>query len=524
MEIIRTKACIVGSGVAGALCAKYLRKTVDDIVILERGANMSHAERLKTKRQEIEINTAIHRDVVFGDVPEKKIQYIYAVGGTTNHWMGQTPRFLPNDFRMKSAYGIMQDWPFSYEELEPFYCMAEQELGVAGGSDNPRVPRSKLLPMESHAFSPMDLLFKQCFPEGSIVSSPQSRPTRPVGDRPACCGSATCSLCPVDSKYTTLNTHIPQLEQMKSVRIIPQKVVLYLQTDGKRKIKRAFALGNHGEELWIEADLFILAANALENPAIILRSNDLKQHPSTGKYLFDHINFTVVFLLNQKGFPGYGQSVFTGHCYQFYDGDFRRRHSAALGEIHNPGHLPVGYFVQEAFQEGLTGARLREAVAARYEKPIVMNFLLEDFPDPERCIRIGKKSGELGIPETEIFYKKNSKYVVDGRNHILQEMPAYVERLGVKQMIAGKLEDNTGHLLGTCRMGSYATGAVDSTLRYQEAENLYGLGGSAFPTYSPSNPTLTIAALAIRLGMYLGNNRKGSAGFQPAGGLEVRGP
>jgi choline dehydrogenase-like flavoprotein len=506
MENIKTKACIVGSGVAGALCAKYLSKTLDDIVILERGANMSHAERLKTKRQEIEVNTAIHRDVVVGEVPGKRIQYLYAVGGTTNHWTGQTPRFLPNDFRMKSAYGIMEDWPVSYEELEPFYCIAEEELSVAGGPDNARVPRSKPFPMEPHPFSPMDLLFQQCFPQGSIVSSPQSRPTRPVGDRPACCGSATCGLCPVDSKYTTLNTHIPQLEQMKSVRILSQKVVLYLQTDGTRKIKRAFALGNHGEQLSIEADLFILAANALENPAIILRSNDLKHHSSTGKYFFDHINFPVTFLLNQRGFPGYGQSLFTAHCYQFYDGDFRRRHSAALGEVYSSG-LGVEYFVREALRKGLTGARLREAVTREYERQIVMNFMLEDLPDPERCIRIGKKSGELGIPETEIFYKKNSNYVVEARNVILKEIPAYVDRLGVKKMIPGKLDDKTGHLLGTCRMGPYETGAVDNTLRYQEADNLYVLGGSAFPTYSPSNPTLTIAALAIRLGMYLANNR-----------------
>ena len=470
---------------------------------MERGSAMTHAERMKSKRHEINISTALHRHIVLGDVPQKNIQYVSALGGTTNHWMGQTPRLLPADFHMKSSYGVMEDWPITYDELEPYYCLAEEELSIAGASDNPRVPRSRPYPLEPHAFSPMDLLFKSCFPEGSIVHSPQARPTRPVGDRPECCGSATCSLCPVDSKYTTLNTHIPQLEKMESVRILPKTIVLFLETNGSRKVKRAFALGNHGEQTWIEADLFILAAHALENPAIILRSPEIKQHPLTGKYLFDHIAFPVTFLLDQKGFPDYGQSFFTAHCYQFYDGDFRKFHSAALGEVVNPGFLPVSSFVEEAIAKGFSGTTLREEVANQYQKQITMFFLLEDLPDPARQIRIGKKTGKLRIPETEIFYTKHSRYVHDARKHILAELPHYVSQLGLRKTIAGELTDSTGHLLGTCRMGTYETGVVDRDLRYHEADNLYILGASAFPTYSPSNPTLTIAALAIRLGSSL---------------------
>src|SRR4029079_17377912 len=110
--------------------------------------------------------------------------------------------------QMKTLYGVGDDWLVSYDELESYYCLAEEELSVAGASDNPRIPRTKPYPLNAHPFSPGDRLFAQCFPAGSIVASPQARPTRQVGSRPACCGSATCELCPVDSKYTTLNTHI----------------------------------------------------------------------------------------------------------------------------------------------------------------------------------------------------------------------------------------------------------------------------------------------------------------------------
>ena len=64
-----------------------------------------------------------------------------------------------------------------------------------------------------------------------------------------------------------------------------------------------------------------------------------------------------------------------------------------------------------------------------------------------------------------------------------------------------------GHLLGTCRMGSGREAVVDSEMRHLDFENLFVAGGSAFPTYSPVHPTLTIAALALRLGDLLARER-----------------
>ena len=54
------------------------------------------------------------------------------------------------------------------------------------------------------------------------------------------------------------------------------------------------------------------------------------------------------------------------------------------------------------------------------------------------------------------------------------------------------------HVLGTVVMGSDPeTSVVDRHLLHHEVRNLLVLGGSAFPTGSPSNPTLTIAALSL---------------------------
>jgi len=502
IEHIKTKVCIVGSGIAGCLCAKYLASSTNDILIVERGGEMTHEMRLKMHRHELAMPTAAHHHAVRGPFSEKKIQYVYALGGTTNHWIGQTPRFLPSDFRMKSLYGVMDDWPITYEELEPFYCLAEEEMSIAGSSDNPRIPRSKPYPLPAHVLSPADLLFRECFPSGAVVSLPQARPTAPVENRPACCGTATCGLCPVDAKYTALNTHIPKLRPSSSVRFLTETVVLALSCDSHGRIRRAIAINNANKEISIEAEIFVLAANALENAALILRSSEIKHHPVAGHYLYDHPNFGVSFLISKDGHPNYGQSLFTAHCYQFYDGDFRRRRAAALGEIFNPG-MPITDFLKEAVSRGLTGSLLREEVSAQYRKQITINFLLEDKPERQNFIRIGKNRGPLRIPQTEIFYKKYSPYVHRARSNILEELPVYLKPLGIRRIFGRQIQDNTGHLLGTCRMGDYQNGAVDSSLRYHHADNLYILGGSAFPTYSPANPTLTIAALAVRLGHHL---------------------
>src|SRR5262245_21038891 len=61
-----------------------------------------------------------------------KASYNRMVGGSTWSWRGNTPRFLPGDFRLRSEFGVGWDWPLDYNELEPWYCQAEWELGVSG--------------------------------------------------------------------------------------------------------------------------------------------------------------------------------------------------------------------------------------------------------------------------------------------------------------------------------------------------------------------------------------------------------
>ena len=66
-----------------------------------------------------------------------------AVGGSTIHWSAHFPRYHPSDFRVRSLDGVGDDWPLTYDELEPFYDLNDRMIGVAGLDRRP-VPAAAL--------------------------------------------------------------------------------------------------------------------------------------------------------------------------------------------------------------------------------------------------------------------------------------------------------------------------------------------------------------------------------------------
>src|SRR6266568_933845 len=93
-----------------------------------------------------------------------KSQYQRLVGGSTWAWRGNCPRFIPSDFKLKTQHGLAEDWPISYDDLEPWYCDAEDALGVAGDHQELHnlfgAYRSREFPMDKIAQAYGDLQVK----------------------------------------------------------------------------------------------------------------------------------------------------------------------------------------------------------------------------------------------------------------------------------------------------------------------------------------------------------------------------
>ena len=182
----------------------------------------------------------------------------------------------------------------------------------------------------------------------------------------------------------------------------------------------------------------------------------------------------------------------------FLDGGFRARRSAALVSPYNPGVRMDGTIVDELVR-GHSGRSVRRAAVERWRQTLPLDVLLEDVPQAGRRVTLGTRRDAFGLPFVRVAYPRSTAYERGGGQAVRREAERRLAPLGTKGV-----EQRPGpagaHILGTCRMGSGADGVVDSDLRHLDVENLHVAGGSVFPTYSPAHPTLTIAALALRLG------------------------
>jgi glucose dehydrogenase len=242
----------------------------------------------------------------------------------------------------------------------------------------------------------------------------------------------------------------------------------------------------------VRARTFVLAAGGFENPALLLRSE--LERPDTGRYLFDHEHRSLLFRVREPVGAGEGHTISTGYSAAFLEGGFRAERSAAIAVLFNPG-VPVAEPVADALLAGRAGPAVRREAADVWRRTIPFDLLLEDHPRPERRVTLSSRRDGFGLPLVRVAYPPPSAYEQDGHAAAVEEIVRRLEPLGVEAADAAPAPAG-GHLLGTCRMG----GVVDADLRHLDVENLFVTGGSAFPTYSPSHPTLTIAALAIRAG------------------------
>ncbi|MEU0404589.1 GMC oxidoreductase [Streptomyces sp. NPDC006197] len=140
-----------------------------------------------------------------------KSGYQRMVGGSTWAWRGNTPRFLPNDFRLKTQYGVAVDWPLTYDQLESHYAAAEVELGVSGNGDQwtGLTLRSSDFPMPGIAAGYGDELVRTALKDiapidgtpVTVLTTPQARNSQGYQGRSACQGNSSCiPICPSGAK------------------------------------------------------------------------------------------------------------------------------------------------------------------------------------------------------------------------------------------------------------------------------------------------------------------------------------
>ena len=219
------------------------------------------------------------------------------MGGTTWHWLGTALRFVPDDFRLRSRFGVGIDWPISYDDLEPWYCEAERELGVAGDPNaDLNAPRSQPYPLPPIPLSYADQRTAAALKGSahSVQPTPQARNSERYDNRPACCGSASCiPICPVQAKYDA-TTHVARAERA-GAQVVAEAVVTRVEVGADGRVTALIVKRPDGSEDRATGKVFVIAAHGIETPKLLLQSRTdrlpagvANSSDQVGRNLMDH--------------------------------------------------------------------------------------------------------------------------------------------------------------------------------------------------------------------------------------------
>jgi len=482
---------IAGSGISGAILAKTLTNAGKSVLVLEaglaEGIELDGPAAQKTYRGYLDryysvlarvpnspypaIKDALTANVL--DIKPLKpgvpstVGYLVqegpspfssdcvrGAGGTTLHWLGTALRMLPNDFRIYSNYGQGVDWPIEYRHLEPYYEMAENEIGVAGEVAEQKIPnmgegffrKGYVFPMQKIPQSYLDIKVKERMENLEVqlnekeytltcISTPQGRNSTPntsydiagvkwdkaakklvvtksnetyepvgaiwnphTGQR--CEGNASCvPICPVQAKYNALKTL--KAATRDKLCIIPQAVVSNLLINKETKaiegmVYKVYKNGDSSEYTTSIAKgrVYVLAANAIENSKILLASNAANSSDQVGRNLMDHLVLLTWGSFPEKLFPYRGPGS-TTNIPTFRDGEFRKDHAAWISPLDNWGWswptFSPGSDVSNAMNQNKFGKQLRQQINDVISRQILLHFECEQIPDPENRVMICEK-------------------------------------------------------------------------------------------------------------------------------------
>jgi choline dehydrogenase-like flavoprotein len=469
---------IVGAGIAGSILAKQLSEAGRRVLVIEAGAAdnltlsgfQSYVQRFygaadKNPNSPYPANPNVPSPTDFGDyfieagpMPLGG-SYTRAMGGTTLHWEGKTPRMLREDLELRSRYGIGLDWPISYEELIPLYNRAEFEIGVSGNVEEQRTlgvefSDGYVFPMREMPPSFLDETVRRSiqgleatigdvtrplrlttYPQGrnGVINSdyryqdglPGYHTTGVVHDSPIdfgqrCQGNANCvPLCPVQAKYDARKTlakalrtgNVDLLDRAVASRLLFNRETGRIDGVELRRYQSTQQPEKAGGTLFIvRGTVVALAANAIENARLMLASDLPNSSGLIGCHLMDH-PFLLAWALMPEITGTMRGPLVTSGIGEFRSGRFRAGQAAFVADIHNDGWgwatgSPYSDLDDLIVERRLQGRALREAIGRRVSSQFLLAFMCEIPPlRANRVCLSHDHCDALGLPRPEIHYR-----------------------------------------------------------------------------------------------------------------------
>lgn len=439
--------------------------------------------------------------------------HMRGVGGSTLVFSGEAQRLHPGAMQMQTRFGVAADWPLSYAELEPYYCLAEQIVGVAGASDDAVRPRSAPYPLPAHRLSYASTRVAEgCRSLGlKLRPNPVAILSRPYDGRPECNYCAQCNRgCSRTDKGSTDVTFIRRAVGTGRCVIQAESRVVALEAGPVDRIGKIVYADSRGTLQQVSGRVVLVACGAVETPRLLLASKNSHAPEGVGNDSgqvgrnFMETLFWFSSGLHEDDLGSYRGIPVDSVCWDFNAPDAIPgvaggcRFSPAVAEAELAG--PVNYATRVVSG---WGRQHKETMRKVFGRALVIVAMGESLPNSRAYIDLDphqKDAAGMALARINTFVAPMDLRRLDFMSRRTREI---LLASGVKKIIEEfSAYDlfNASHVFGTCRMGSDPEqSVVDRFCRSHRWQNLFVVDASVFPSSGGGeSPSLTIEALALR--------------------------
>ena len=509
---------IAGSGVAGITVAKNILESDPSasILMLEAGPE------IKAKDRRFWWNYVTNAKTPYSFTYDQKWENksvgntnylsegvrVKAYGGSTMHWGAWCLRFKEEDFNLFTNTGEGADWPIKYDDLEPYYGLAENYLSVCGDDSENWTRRSTPYPAPPFEWSE---------PDGEVIKAFRNlgiKPGKmPIARYRKCMTTGTCKYCPLGSRFNAqyVLDELRENPNYVNFKIQTNSPVTKVIASSKKQVDGIEYLDTiSGESKVVFGDSVIVCTGAYEVPKLLMNSTSQYWHHGIGndydllgRFVISHsmLMATGTSPSNPKGW--YQEYDFPTLMSRTYDTEKDQKHGKIL--LFKNRVLP-NTDIAQLMIDGLTKPEIDQKVNGP------MSFQLQAFMEEKgrfhNRLKAAPGKDRFGLPKTVIDFNRTEQDAKDAQIN-LDRMSEVLLEMGLKIEEKPYVQDPGGHhTTGTCRMGQTEEDSVlDKDLKVHGMNNLYVCSNGAFPTGSAVNPTLTLTALAIRLSEHLTSKR-----------------
>ena len=487
MNAAHYDAVVIGSGFGGSLVAHALVQAGLKTALLERGqwakrdaADWDQRTILLQKRYRSASPLLVKQ---YGRRSFQRIYPNEVVGGNSVFFGGASLRLRPADFAR---------WPLSYADLAPYYARAEQLLGVHGevGTDPYEPPGIDTYPRRAVELSaPAQRIYQA----GTALGLQPFKIPLAINfsdhTRPLCLRCITCDgfPCKVEAKNDMASTVLAAASSA-GLEIIVGAVARRLVQRGGRIEQVEYVDSTSRQTHALSADLVVLAAGALNSPALMLRSGF--DHPLIGRFLMRHCNGIANCIFPFRTNP---QQVFHKQlCFSDFYEDLRAELGTAVGVIQDI-YTPAPPIIRH---HAPWGSKTLVGLLTGYMQNLLC--IAEDDPNAENRVSLSSDQDVFGMELVQVEHAY-SDADCRRRDYLLAKAGSVLRQAG-GLLRYRYLIDSFSHAVGTLRCANVPEeGVLDVDCRYWDSENLYVSDGSFMPSSGGVNPSLTIAANALRV-------------------------